>query len=256
VIASQPEAYQLGGAVEFSRLYVPVIALALLLAVWFTVRQTRNIVEPVERLAQRARGIESRDFETRLDLKREDELGELAGAFDRMAQRLGRQFASLTTLAEMDRLILSGAQTAEVIRVVLERLRSATSADFVTLTLFDEDRRQAQELADRVAVAVSSAQRDEQLYMQAHFDPLTGLPNRLLFKDRVDREIARSERLKMGFAILVVDLDHFKTVNDSFGHTMCDSVLREAGRPLYGCIRWLDTVSRFRCDECAVLFTA
>jgi len=350
VIASQPEAYQLSRAVEFSRLYVPVIALALLLAVWFTVRQTRNIVVPVERLAQRARAIESQDFETRLDLEREDELGELAGAFDRMAQRLGRQFASLTTLAEMDRLILSGAQTAEVIRVVLERLRSATSADFVTLTLFeednpnqartyfsppeapgsfsmdrhavaaedrvllghalakrwhvladedslpawlekardagmggvyvepilwresacgalvfgyrhgsgvsDEDRRQAQELADRVAVAVSSAQRDEQLYMQAHFDPLTGLPNRLLFKDRVDREIARSERLKMGFAILVVDLDHFKTVNDSFGHTMGDNVLREAARRVSGCIRATDTVSRFGGDEFAVMLTA
>src|SRR5262249_10266802 len=120
----------------------------------------------------------------------------------------------------------------------------------------DEDRRQARELADRVAVAVSSAQRDEQLYMQAHFDLLTGLPNRLLFKDRVDREIARSEPLKMGFAILVVDLDHFKTVNDSFGHTMGDNVLREAARRISGCLRATDTVSRLGGDEFAVMLTA
>ena len=96
------------------------------------------------------------------------------------------------------------------------------------MRISDEDRHQAHELADRVAVAVSSAWRDEQLYMQAHFDPLTGLPNRLLFKDRIDREIARSQRARTGFALLFIDLDHFKNVNDSFGHTTGDGVLSEA----------------------------
>ena len=351
VVASQPEAHQLARAVEFGRQYIPVMALALLLAVWFTIRQSRSIVAPVERLAERARGIEAQDFTTRLDLKRDDELGELACAFDRMSERLGRQFASLTTLAEIDRLILAGSHTAEVIRVVLERLRSATSADTVTLTLFEDenpnhartyysppeapgsfsmdrhdvaaedrallahalskrwfaldhgdgglppwldkakaagmtgayvepilwreaacgalvfgyrgasavaedDRLQAHELAGRVAVAVSSVRRDEQLYMQSHFDPLTGLPNRLLFRDRVDREIARSERARINFALLILDLDQFKRVNDSFGHSMGDNVLREAARRISGCIRNTDTVARLGGDEFAVMLTS
>ena len=92
----------------------------------------------------------------------------------------------------------------------------------------DEEQKQAREFADRIAVAVSSAWRDEQLYVQAHYDPLTGLPNRLLFKDRLSQEIARCQREEGRFAVLFIDLDRFKSVNDTFGHSVGDVVLREA----------------------------
>jgi PleD family two-component response regulator len=94
-----------------------------------------------------------------------------------------------------------------------------------------EDRKQIGDFADRVAVAISSAWRDEQLYQQAHYDALTGLPNRLLLKDRVNREIARCQRAGGGFALLFIDLDHFKNINDTLGHSFGDRVLKEtAGR--------------------------
>ena len=119
VVASQPEQYQLARVLEFRNMYIPVVALTLLLVTWLTVRQARNIADPMELLAARARGIANNDFASRLDLKREDEFGELAEAFDGMSVRLGRQFASLTTLSEIDRLILSTQDPAQVVRTVL-----------------------------------------------------------------------------------------------------------------------------------------
>ncbi len=120
----------------------------------------------------------------------------------------------------------------------------------------EEEGRQARELADRLAVAVSSAWREEELYVQAHFDALTGLPNRLLFEDRLEREVARSQREGIRFALLFVDLDHFKNVNDSFGHGAGDVILREAARRISRALRETDTVARLGGDEFAVLVTA
>ena len=122
-------------------------------------------------------------------------------------------------------------------------------------TVTQDECQQVRELADRIAVAVSSAWRDDQLYLQAHFDPLTALPNRLLFKDRLEREIVRGQREGLRFALLFIDLDHFKNVNDSFGHTEGDKVLREASRRIARCIRASDTVARLGGDEFTVMLT-
>jgi len=349
VLASQPERYQLARAVEFRNVYLPVVALTLLLVTWLTVRQTRSITSPVALLAARARAIANNDFESRMKLEREDEFGQLGDAMDQMSQRLGRQFASLSALSEIDRLILATQDTAQVVRTVMHRLGDAIPADVVSVTLFDHDnpanartyfrppdaresmtmerhavaaeesaalqadargkwialgdgqvlpsylahcapygvvatyvqpivwrgevcgalslayrtaaamsddeRQQARELSDRVAVAVSSAWRDEQLYQQSYFDALTGLPNRLLFKDRLEREVVRSQREGLGFAILFIDLDHFKNVNDSLGHSEGDKVLRESARRIERCVRESDTVSRLGGDEFTVILT-
>ncbi|HUP29656.1 MAG TPA: HAMP domain-containing protein, partial [Usitatibacter sp.] len=139
IVAAQPESYHLARAAEFGRLFVPVVLLALLLVTWVTIRQSRNITEPMDRLAERARGVANNDFTTRLDLAREDEFGALGLAFDQMSLMLGRQFASLKALSEIDRLILSTQDTAEVVRTVLLRLADVTGADCVSLTLYDHD---------------------------------------------------------------------------------------------------------------------
>jgi diguanylate cyclase (GGDEF)-like protein len=119
----------------------------------------------------------------------------------------------------------------------------------------DEDQKQIRDFADRVAVAISSAWRDEQLYQQAHFDSLTGLPNRLLLKDRLTQEVARCQREAGSFALLFVDLDHFKNVNDTLGHTSGDAVLKEAARRISLCLRESDTVSRLGGDEFNMILT-
>jgi diguanylate cyclase (GGDEF)-like protein len=118
-----------------------------------------------------------------------------------------------------------------------------------------EETQHIREMADRMAVAVSSAWRDEQIYQRTHFDPLTGAPNRLLFTDRLGVEILRSGREGKGFAVLIADLDHFKNVNDSFGHSMGDSVLREAAARIRQRIRTTDTLARLGGDEFAVLLS-
>jgi diguanylate cyclase (GGDEF)-like protein len=111
------------------------------------------------------------------------------------------------------------------------------------------------ELGDRVGVALSAAERDEQLIYQARHDDLTGLPNRFLFKERLLQEIAFAKRQGYGLTLFFIDLDRFKTINDSFGHSAGDELLIEAGKRLRQCVRTSDLVSRLEGDEFAVILT-
>ncbi len=98
-----------------------------------------------------------------------------------------------------------------------------------------------------------SKQKDEHLRRQAYFDGLTGLPNRDLFLDRLAVAIARNERDGGRIAVLHLDLDSFKTVNESLGHLVGDDMLRETGRRIATCLREADTVCRLAGDDFAVL---
>jgi len=109
------------------------------------------------------------------------------------------------------------------------------------------------ELCDRVGVALSAAARDEQLIFQIRHDDLTGLPNRLLFKERLSQEIASARRDGGALALLYVDLDRFKGVNDSLGHTAGDDLLGQTARRMRGCIRESDTLARLGGDEFAIV---
>jgi diguanylate cyclase (GGDEF)-like protein/PAS domain S-box-containing protein len=89
----------------------------------------------------------------------------------------------------------------------------------------------------------------------AYFDPLTGLPNRRLFADRLQMGVAHSHRNGQQLAVLFVDLDRFKRVNDSLGHAVGDSLLREVSGRIEACIREDDTVARMGGDEFTVLLS-
>ena len=94
---------------------------------------------------------------------------------------------------------------------------------------------------------------EEELSYQAFHDSLTGLANKALFQDRLQHAAARLERTKAHLAVLFIDLDNFKTVNDSLGHAAGDEMLRRVAEVLVGCLRKVDTAARLGGDEFAVL---
>jgi diguanylate cyclase (GGDEF)-like protein/PAS domain S-box-containing protein len=94
---------------------------------------------------------------------------------------------------------------------------------------------------------------EQQLQHQAFHDPVTGLANRALFAERVRHAVARTRREQNGLAVLFIDLDDFKTINDSLGHAAGDQVLLAVAKRLSESIRASDTAARFGGDEFAVL---
>ena len=87
----------------------------------------------------------------------------------------------------------------------------------------------------------------------AYFDQLTGLMNREAFRVHLEKALARADRCESTFAVLFLDLDEFKEVNDTYGHDTGDQLLRAAGRRLLSCVREYDVVARYGGDEFVVL---
>ena len=95
---------------------------------------------------------------------------------------------------------------------------------------------------------------DELQYMATH-DALTGLPNRNLFQDRLDLAMARAYRYDQRLAVMLLDLDHFKLINDTYGHPIGDELLKVVGERLTECLRKSDTVARMGGDEFTFIFS-
>jgi diguanylate cyclase (GGDEF)-like protein/PAS domain S-box-containing protein len=93
----------------------------------------------------------------------------------------------------------------------------------------------------------------QQVEYQAYHDSLTGLPNRALFRDRITMGLAHAKRVKRGAAVLFLDIDQFKLVNDTLGHTIGDRLLQVIAARLISCVRGEDTVARMGGDEFTIL---
>ncbi len=96
---------------------------------------------------------------------------------------------------------------------------------------------------------------EQQLHTLAFFDSLTGLPNRTLFFDRLHHSVAFARRNNRMMGLLFLDLDGFQSINDTFGHSAGDMVLKSAAQRLKGCVRESDTVARMGGDEFALILT-
>ncbi|MBZ0090923.1 MAG: EAL domain-containing protein [Sulfuricellaceae bacterium] len=94
---------------------------------------------------------------------------------------------------------------------------------------------------------------EELIWLQANFDSLTGLANRQMFQDRLEQEIKKAHRAGLPLALMVLDLDRFKEVNDTLGHDMGDLLLQEVAQRLSHCVREADTVARLGGDEFTVI---
>ncbi|MEO6065267.1 MAG: EAL domain-containing protein [Lysobacterales bacterium] len=140
---------------------------------------------------------------------------------------------------------------------------SATGGVLGTLNLMGASPRAATE-ADRqllesvcrlAAVAIDHFELTDQLSHQAQHDALTGLPNRLLFQDRLSQALALGRRHKQHVAVIYMDLDRFKHINDTLGHSSGDELLRQTAVRLEGCLRRSDTLARLGGDEFTVVLS-
>ena len=124
-----------------------------------------------------------------------------------------------------------------------------------TITLIHDGDKNA--IGTIVAFRDVSAARAKSLEMShlAQHDPLTDLPNRVLFNDRLSQAISLAERQNKQLAVMFVDLDHFKKINDSLGHDVGDKLLQSVAMRLKACIRRSDTISRLGGDEFVVLLS-
>ena len=101
----------------------------------------------------------------------------------------------------------------------------------------------------------SKKESEEIIWRQANFDKVTGLPNRHMFHDRLEQEIKKAHRADLKMALLFIDLDRFKEVNDTLGHDIGDTLLMETARRISSCVRESDTVARLGGDEFTVILS-
>ncbi len=346
IVVSEPRAEALSTLAAFDRVIPQVVALSAALIVLLSIAQVRRTLGPLKQLLVGTKRIGARDFTARVEISTDDEFGALGEAMNTMAGRLGQQFDTLKTLAEIDSLILSAEEIDRVLETVLEHAHSLVPGGSVSVLLIDlEDlargrlyRRMPsatggvalqriaiaaalrtalashpsgwfaeqaaladlglapllddgdaagplhvmplvhggdvagallsslpsgtqtggdiavlEELAGRLSVALAAGQREQELFRRAHFDGLTGLPNRQLCNDRLRQALAQARRDSHGLAVLFVDLDGFKNVNDSVGHWAGDELLCETALRLTTVVRDGDTVARLGGDEYAVI---
>lgn len=119
-------------------------------------------------------------------------------------------------------------------------------------TIFDEDRQPIQHVALYRDIT-EQKKATELIWRQAHFDDLTGLPNRNTLSDRIGQEIKKSHRTGSSVALLFLDLDQFKEVNDTLGHDKGDLLLKQVAERLVGAVREEDTVARQGGDEFTIV---
>jgi len=173
------------------------------------------------------------------------------------------------TPEEMRNMSLNALDTPEVQRQVSERMRRILSGEPLTFETehFHRDGHvfplevsaslimtKGEALIQAFHRDISERRRTEELVRQlAYYDPLTKLANRMLLKDRLTQAMLASKRSGHYGALLFIDLDHFKPVNDRHGHSLGDLLLVEAARRIRHCIRQSDTAARFGGDEFVVL---
>jgi diguanylate cyclase (GGDEF)-like protein len=174
---------------------------------------------------------------------------------DQFRRQLFIQLLVLTGIV----LFLSGAIHAVFRFNVLDRIQALIAASARLgrgeHTLVDVQSADELGLLARAFNAMAEEVRQEQakLHRQANFDTLTGLPNRMMALDRINQAISRAKRTPEPFALFFIDLDNFKSVNDSMGHAVGDELLIATGARLQAILRDGDTVARLGGDEFLVL---
>ncbi len=126
-------------------------------------------------------------------------------------------------------------------------------AEWLSIVAIKDDAGELAQYMSLFSDITKRKQDEERIWRQANYDTLTGLPNRTLFMDRLDQSLHRAHRERCRFALMFIDLDRFKWVNDTLGHGAGDALLQEASARLRDSVRESDTVARLGGDEFTVI---
>ena len=137
VVLSVSKDYIFAPLAYFKKIFPLIILLSLWVVLLLSIIQIRRTMNPLEKLKDGTLQIAMRDFDTRVEVSSGDEFEELAASFNDMAKRLGRQFRALTTVAEIDRAILSALDTEKIVNTVITRMKEFFKYDLVGVTLLD-----------------------------------------------------------------------------------------------------------------------
>jgi diguanylate cyclase (GGDEF)-like protein len=158
------------------------------------------------------------------------------------------------TPAFLGPMIQRGIRSFLLLPVILkDTLEAVITLGHVTpLNRNPDDLSYVRQMVNQVAVALSNARMVEQIHVLAYYDTLTGLPNRVRFKEQLNRELLLAGRRRQSVAILFLDLDNFKHINDTLGHDLGDRLLQEVTSRLLKWIRFSDFPSRANKDHTIV----
>ena len=211
--------------VWFLGIVAAVLLMSMLVTFVLSTRLQRIITDPLLRLSAIARQVRTENnYSLRVSGENEDELGNLITDFNAMLDEIqSRDNELMEHRAMLEHRVMQRTSELEIANAELATSKS-----------------QAEAVAKRMEY-------------HAHHDALTGLPNRLLLNDRIIAELAHARRQHGRLALLFLDLDRFKIINDSLGHAVGDQLLRVIARRLGNCVREEDTVARLGGDEFMVL---
>jgi len=211
--------------VWFLGIVAAVLLMSLLVTFALSARLQRIFTDPLLRLSAIARQVRTENnYSLRVSGESLDELGNLIADFNSM----------LDEIQSRDNELMEHRAMLE------ERVMQRTSELEIANAELATSKSQAEAVAKRMEY-------------HAHHDALTGLPNRILLNDRITAELAHARRQQGKLALLFLDLDRFKIINDSLGHAVGDQLLRVIARRIGNCIRDEDTVARLGGDEFMVL---
>ena len=202
---------------------IVVVVIAVAMATFLT-RRIKSMVEGMK-------AVQGGNLDARLTVASNDELGELAKAFNAMTERLKNSMLQLKEARDK----------ADVANLMLEKTVAERTKD-----LKETNDKLLWEIAEREKI-------EAKIKYQAYHDALTELPNRTFFHECLEAELLRVQATGDLFALLLLDLDGFKEVNDTYGHEIGDQALREVARRIEAVIGERDIVSRFGGDEFTVL---
>jgi len=138
-VLSEPKAYVLEPMAYFKKIFLLVILASLWVVLLLSINQIRRSLVPLERLKEGTQRIARRDFNSRVTVTSGDEFEEVAASFNTMAAQLGKQFKTLTTMAEIDRLILSSLDTVKIVDTILTHMREVFPCECVSVTIVNSN---------------------------------------------------------------------------------------------------------------------